>query len=292
MMKKHLLVVVLSLVYSSYSYSEEVYGSTNNAAATGLNWVMTNILPEYAGLEVNGLVYQYTAVKDPESDMIVYVQNEYADGNGYIFRNADDWSGIPGNTINKSFVFPNLAAELWGPGSIEVNGDGSVEDPSVVYTYKYDTCYDPQTNPDCPGYEEPVEVPEIPFSDPLEDQLVLDEINKQAEIDREQEEEDRRRRQKESKVKGALEKLLADSTNPELISAEAEKMAVALFNVTLPTSYYSLLQGGEYIETVQLDGGEIQDNKRARRINFAQQLLHTEIVNSQYETGASAQQEK
>ena len=291
-MKRHLLVVVLSLVYSSYSYSEEVYGSTNNAAAVGLNWVMTHILPEYAGLEVNGLVYQYTAVKDPESDMIVYVQNEYADGNGYIFRNADDWSGIPGNTINKSFVFPNLAAELWGPGSIEVNGDGSVENPSVVYTYKYDTCYDPQTNPDCPGYEEPVEVPEIPFSDPLEDQLVLDEINKQAEIDREEEEEDRRRRQKENKVKGALEKLLADSTNPELISAEAEKMAVALFNVTLPTSYYSLIQGGEYIETIQLDGGEIQDNKRARRINFAQQLLHTEIVNSQYETGASAQQEK
>ena len=285
-------MVVLSLVYSSYSYSEEVYGSTNNAAAVGLNWVMTHILPEYAGLEVNGLVYQYTAVKDPESDMIVYVQNEYADGNGYIFRNADDWSGIPGNTINKSFVFPNLAAELWGPGSIEIDGQGEVVDPSVVYTYKYDTCYDPQTNPDCPGYEEPVEVPEIPFSDPLEDQLVLDEINKQAEIDREEEEEDRRRRQKESKVKGALEKLLADSTNPELISAEAEKMAVALFNVTLPTSYYSLIQGGEYIETIQLDGGEIQDNKRARRINFAQQLLHTEIVNSQYETGASAQQEK
>ena len=141
-MKRHLWVAVLSLVYSSYSYSEEVYGSTNNAAATGLNWVMTHILPEYAGLEVNGLVYQYTAVKDPESDMIVYVQNEYADGNGYIFRNADDWSGIPGNTINKSFVFPNLAAELWGPGSIEIEGDGSVEDPSVVYTYKYDTCYD------------------------------------------------------------------------------------------------------------------------------------------------------
>ena len=291
-MKRHLWVVVLSLVYSSYSYSEEVYGSTNNAAATGLNWVMTHILPEYAGLEVNGLVYQYTAVKDPESDMIVYVQNEYADGNGYIFRNADDWSGIPGNTINKSFVFPNLRAELWGPGSIEIDGDGSVEDPSVVYTYKYDTCYDPQTNPDCPGYEEPVEVPEIPFSDPLEDQLVLDEINKQAEIDREQEEEDRRRRQKENKVKGALEKLLADGTNPELISAEAEKMAVALFNITLPTSYYNPLRGGEYIETIQLDGGEIQDNKRARRINFAQQLLHTEIVNSQYETGASAQQEK
>jgi len=75
---------------------------------------MSNILPDQAGLEINGLVYQYTAVKDPETDMIVYVQNEYADGNGYIFRNADDWSGLPGNTINKAFVFPNLSADFWG----------------------------------------------------------------------------------------------------------------------------------------------------------------------------------
>ncbi len=291
-MKKPLLAAVLLLGYSSYSYSEEVYGSTNNAAGVGLNWVMTNVLPQVAGLEVNGLVYRYTAVKDPESDMIVYVQNEHIDGNGYIFRNADDWSGLPGNTINKSFAIPNSLGELWGNGSIQIEGEGTVEDPSVIYTYKYDTCFDPQADPSCPGYEEIVEVPEIPFSDPLEDQLVLDELNRQAKIDREEEEEDRRRRQRESKIKDALETLLGDGSNPELLSAEAEKMALALFSVNLPTDYYSPLAGGEYIETVILDGGNIQDNKRARRANFAQQVLHQQMVDSQYGSDASAQQEK
>ena len=82
---------------------------------------MTNILPEFAGLEVNGLVYQYTAVKDPETDMIVYVQNEHADGNGYIFRNADDWSGLPGNTINKSF-FDNLIKLFLKRASLYIDG--------------------------------------------------------------------------------------------------------------------------------------------------------------------------
>ena len=95
---------------SQPSYSEEIYGTTNNAAAFGLNWVMTNILPSQAGLEGNGLVYQDTAVKDPETGMIVYVQNEYADGSVYIFRNADDWTGLPGHTILKKFAMPNLAA--------------------------------------------------------------------------------------------------------------------------------------------------------------------------------------
>jgi hypothetical protein len=286
------LAAVLLLGYSSYSFSEEIYGSTNNAADAGLNWVMTNILPQFAGLEVNGLVYQYTAVKDPDSDMIVYVQNEYADGNGYIFRNADDWSGIPGNTINRSFALPNTLGEMWGNGSIDIVGEGSVEDPSVIYTYKYDPCFDPQTDPSCPGYEEVIEVPEIPFSDPLEDQLVLDELNRQAEIDREEEEEDRRRRQRESKIKDALETLLGDGSNPELISASAEKMAMALFNVGLPTDYYSPLDGGEYIETVILDGGTIQDNEKVRRANFAQQVLHQKMIDSQYESDASAKQEK
>ena len=253
---------------------------------------MTNILPQFAGLEVNGLVYQYTAVKDPDSDMIVYVQNEYADGNGYIFRNADDWSGIPGNTINRSFALPNTLGEMWGNGSIDIVGEGSVEDPSVIYTYKYDPCFDPQTDPSCPGYEEVIEIPEIPFSDPLEDQLVLDELNRQAEIDREEEEEDRRRRQRESKIKDALENLLGDGSNPELISASAEKMAMALFNVGLPTDYYSPLAGGEYIETVILDGGTIQDNEKVRRANFAQQVLHQKMIDSQYESDASAKQEK
>jgi len=62
---------------------------------------MSNVLPQQAGLQVTGVVYQYTAVKDPEDDMIVHVQNQNAQDSGYIFRETDDWSGLPGNTINK-----------------------------------------------------------------------------------------------------------------------------------------------------------------------------------------------
>lgn len=269
---------------SQPSYSEEVYGTTNNAAAFGLNWVMTNILPSQAGLEVNGLVYQYTAVKDPETGMIVYVQNEYADGSGYIFRNADDWTGLPGNTIRKKFVFPNLNAELWGPGSIEVEGEGTVEDASVVYSYRYDTCFDPQSDPSCPGYEETIEVPEIPIYDPLQDQLVQEDMERKARIQEEEEEQERQRRQKEWAVNNALEELLSDGDNPGLVDPVAEAMALALTSRTLPTDYYYGLDGREYFDTVVLDGGDIPDNPSARRSNLAQQLLHQQMVDSQYES--------
>jgi hypothetical protein len=273
---------------SPYSYSEEVYGTTNNAATFGLNWVMTNILPSQAGLEVNGLVYQYTAVKDPETGMIVYVQNEYADGSGYIFRNADDWTGLPGNTIRRKFALPNLGAELWGPGSIEVEGEGSVENASVVYSYRYDTCFDPQSDPNCPGYEEQVEVPEIAIYDPLQDPLVQEDLERKARIQEEEEEQERQRRREQWAVSNALEDLLADGNNPSLIDPVAEAMALALTSRVLPTNYYNGLEGREYFDTVVLEGGDIADNAKARRSNLAQQLLHQQMVDSQYE---SSQQE-
>ena len=288
MTKRHLWALAAFLYCSQPSYSEEVYGTTNNAAAFGLNWVMTNILPSQAGLEVNGLVYQYTAVKDPETGMIVYVQNEYADGSGYIFRNADDWTGLPGNTIRKKFVFPNLNAELWGPGSIEVDGEGTVEDASVVYSYRYDTCFDPQSDPSCPGYEETIEVPEIPIYDPLQDQLVQEDMERKARIQEEEEEQERQRRREQWAITNALEDLLADGDNPGLIDPVAEAMALALTSRVLPTDYYYGLEGREYFDTVVLDGGDIPDNSSARRNNLAQQLLHQQMVDSQYE---SSQQE-
>ena len=287
-MKRLSQLLVVFLFCSPHSYSEEVYGTTNNAAQFGLNWVMTNILPEYAGLEVNGLVYQYTAVKDPETDMIVWVQNEYADGSGYIFRNADDWSGLPGNTISRSFAFPNLPATLWGPGSIEVDGEGSVKDPSVIYSYKYDTCFDPQSDPSCPGYEEPVEVPEIEIYDPLQDQLIQEELERKNQLQQEEDEKERQRRREQWAVSNALEELLGEGEIPDLIDPAAEAMALALTSRTLPNNYYNPLFGGEYLEKVILEGGDIQDNAKARRSNLAQQLLHQQMVDSQYE---SSQQE-
>ena len=250
-----------------------------------MNWVMTNILPEFTGLEINGLVYQYTAVKDPETGMIVYVQNEYADGNGYIFRNADDWTGLPGNTIRKGFALPNTLGSLWGPGSIEVEGEGKVEDASVIYSYKYDTCFDPQSDPSCPGYEEPITPPEVDIYDPLEDELVQQDMENKSRMQQEEEEADRQRRREQWAVSNALEDLLGDGTNPELVDPVAEAMALSLTSRTFSSGYYETLDGKEYLETVVLNGGDISDNAKARRSNLAQQLLHQQMVDSQYESG-------
>ena len=283
-MRRHLWVLVALACLPSYSYSEEIYGSTNNAAGAGLNWVMTNVLPQQAGLEVNGLVYQYTAVKDPATGMIVYVQNEYADRSGYIFRNADDWSGLPGNTISKGFVLPNTLGTLWGEGSIEVEGEGTVENASVVYTYKFDPCFDPQSDSSCPGYEAPVELVDVDVYDPLQDELLLQDLENKKQKQQEESDADRKRRQQMSAAASVLEKLLGDGSNEGLIDPVAEAMALALTSKTFSEGYYSSLDGKEYLETIVLNGGDIQDNARARRSSLAQQLLHQQMVDSQYES--------
>jgi hypothetical protein len=43
------------------------------------------------------------------------------------------------------------------------------------------------------------------------------------------------------------------------------------------------LEGGQYEETVQLRDGNLPVNKKARRVGLAQQLLHEQMVNEQYE---------
>ena len=279
-MKRHLWgALALLACYSSYSHSEIVYGTSST---TGLNWVMTQILPEYAGLEINGLVYQYTTVKDADAAMIVTVANENING-GYIFRDSEDWSGVPGNTIRKKFILPNSLAELWGGGSITWTGEGDVTDASILYSYKYDTCFDPQSDPSCPGYEEKVEVPEIPFVDPLSDEFIIMQMEQQAKIDEQQEEEDRRRRQRENAIESAIEKVLGDGSNPKLADAELQAAKLAELYKILPVTYYNGLYGGVYEETVVLSGGEIKDSLKGRKAVFRQEALHETMINLQYE---------
>lgn len=243
---------------------------------------MTQILPEYAGLEINGLVYQYTTVKDADAAMIVTVANENING-GYIFRDSEDWSGVPGNTIRKKFILPNSLAELWGGGSITWTGEGDVTDASILYSYKYDTCFDPQSDPSCPGYEEKVEVPEIPFVDPLSDEFIIMQMEQQAKIDEQQEEEDRRRRQRENAIESAIEKVLGDGSNPKLADAELQAAKLAELYKILPVTYYNGLYGGVYEETVVLSGGEIKDSLKGRKAVFRQEALHETMINLQYE---------
>ena len=67
-----------------------------------MEWVMTNVLPQQAGLTVGNVIYQYDTVKQTEDEMLVHVQNEDAQGEGYIFRETDNWSGLPSNRIRRS----------------------------------------------------------------------------------------------------------------------------------------------------------------------------------------------
>lgn len=277
------------LACSSYSYSEEiVYGTTQNAASDALTWVMTNVLPQQAGLTVNSVIYRYTAVKDPATGMIVYVQNENAQGPGYIFRSKDDWSGLPGNTINKVVPVNNIPKELWGRGSIDVEGQGFVTNASVVYGYQYDPCFDPQSSPECPGYKDPFVMdlldPEI--VDPLDDDLLQAELDRKAAmIDEDQEERDRKNSKKddEKEEKESLEQMLG-IVNNTLLAAEAAAQAAELLAMNfIPATYYVALPDTKYEETIVLKDAKLPQNDRAKRLGLAQQLLHEELVNSQYD---------
>ncbi len=247
---------------------------------------MTNILPQNAGLTVNGIVYRYTTVKNAEDDMVVYVQNEDAINGGYIFRNADDWSGLPGNSINKLVPVNSIPLEYWGDGSIEVEGEGSVEDATVLYNYSYDTCFGVTTDPSCPDYIPPVpEIPEIEIYDPLDDQWVQRELEEDWEPrDEDEEDRDRRKMMSEEEIEDMrLEKILGTVNNSLLASESLRKHTSLMAQNYIPVSYFDVLPDSKYEETVVLKDASLPDNKRLRRQNLAQQLLHQELVNLQYE---------
>lgn len=245
---------------------------------------MANVLPQQAGLQVGNVIYQYTANKEPDAEMLVHVQNENAQGDGYIFRETDDWSGLPGNTINKIVAVGDIPIQLWGNGSIEVEGDGSVSNPTVAYTYKYDPCYDPQSDPSCPDYIPPIPEPEtVELYDALNDQAVLDAT---SETDPELFDRDgKNRREVEREEDDRLEKGLAASDNALDIASETSQdfMVAAMANQRRFDPYYQVdIDGGVYRETIALPTKDIPDNKRGLRNNLAQQVLHEKMVQSQY----------
>jgi len=264
----------------SHSYSNEtVYGQSNVNAR---NWVMQNVLPQQAGLTISHIVYEYGVIKETQDAMLVHVQNEDAINGGYIFRSTDDWTGQPSNVVKKIKPASQLPIEYWGPGSIEVEGKGTVVDPSVKYNWRYVPCFDPQSDPECPGYRIPYDLEEILAQpeDPLEEQYVQEQLQRQAELE---EEEEFERKERLKKNKRDIEKLLG-GINTQLMSDLALATEAAYFSVNLfPTSYYNPLEGGTYEDALQLIDAELPDNKEGRRVNYTQQKLHEEMIQSQYD---------
>lgn len=260
---------------------------------------MQPILPGTTGLTIGGVYYRYTIEKDPTTDSQVHIQNEDAINGGLLYRNTNDWSGLPGNTIVNKFLLPDIPAEYFGNGSIEVEGDGTVTDPSIIYSYTYDTCADPLSDPSCPGYalayrqflidnglldQEPIQV-----SDPLDDEFVQDSLDQEV---RREDEEEQEESEEEDKIN--MEEALALAENAVALGDAAAQNAMfdALAFVPAFSTYLRVdIPGGVYNETVSLKDADLPDNRNALRNNMAQQQLHEEMVASQYMLGDEARNE-
>ena len=281
-----LALAALSLFWPVCSSSEPfTYGSTGNAAATANSWVMQNVLPDVIGLDVNAVIYKYTTVKDPNSDMLVHVQNKDATGTGYIFRETDNWSGLPGNTISKVVAVNNVPSTRWGDGSIEVEGSGSVIDANVVYSYRVDYCFDPQTDPSCPGYKTPVPIIQYDVYDATKDGSVSDALSA---TDRDLIDDEAKKSEDDEEEKDAKDRLqrrLSVSKHALSLSNQLTQDAlITAMNALTSMAAYSAprISGGVYRETVQLQDSKLPDNRRGLRNNLAQQLLHKKMVDAQY----------
>jgi hypothetical protein len=297
MLKKVLLWVLVAWL-PSYSYSDSIapyYGYTGNTAINGHTWDMGAYLPSgVPGLEINGVLYNYKIRKQTEDAVTVHVQNENATGAGYIFRETDEWlpGSLDGTQINKVIGLGNLHRDLWGDGSIEVEGNGSVEDANVVYTYKVTPCYDPQFDPNCPGYKVPM--PDIPKTDYeiydatagdadqaqySDEELYEDEEQMSDEEKAKQEEEEK------EKSKERLEKALAAADNALLFAnalAASQMLDTMNLAVNMNTYYSASIPGGVYKDTTALVDKKIPENRKGLRNGLAQQILHDQMVEMQY----------
>ena len=218
--------------------------------------------------------------------MVVNVQNLNALGSGYIFKSSDNWSGLPGNSIQKAVPVNNIPIQFWGDGSIEVEGEGTVTNASVVYTYQFDPCFNPQSDPSCPGYKDFSEysIEVVEGYDPLDDEFIRQEMERKANLeDEEEKERQRKKAEAEKKQRDRLEIALG-AINSALMTSDAEARAADFFALAdIPQNYVALdIPGGTYNESARLVDAKLPDNARALRQNWAQQLLHEQMIDLQY----------
>ena len=274
--------------------SEVITGQTGNAAATALQWTMESILPPQAGLSINGLIYQYTITKDPTTDAWVTIRNENASGDGYVLSYTDDWSQLPGNTLSRFLSFGDIPSLSMGDGEIFVTGDGTLSDVDVGYSFKFDTCIVPLSDPSCPGFKDALYQwlldngllnNGVDINDPYYDQYVQELLNRKA-SNSEDENLDIAEPKEEREDKDSLEAKLSVNDNRMKVAEAAKQNAMLEILRATPTDFNAYLtasiQGGVYEDNVVLEDSTLPDNADVMR-NLAQSTLHQTMVRSQYE---------
>lgn len=284
--------VLLAASYS-YSYSDTVNGITNNVTTNGYVWSMPDVLPPQSSLTVGGVVYRYTTQKEVEDMFRVIIENQNAVNGSLVFQNIDDWSGLPGTTINRSVPIDNIPLEYWGQGEIRTEGDGSISNVNIQYTYKYDSCFVVLSDPTCPGYANALLDylnslgllgSDIDASDEYWNEYVnglLETDVREEEIKEEEPEEEEK--EEEETLEDGLRIASAAESIAEGVSQAAMLQAIAF--ATDISSYTAIdIQGGVYEETLQLKDKNIPDNRSASiRMGLAQDKIHNELVDLQYD---------
>ena len=272
---------------SGQSYSSDfTYGYTGNAALWGSSWDMSSSVlgvNVQDGLDVSGVIYQYTTVKDKEDDFTVTVQNKDTEG-GYIFQEVDDWSNQYGIRIRKVIPLPYVPIARFGKGEIVTTGTGSVEDANVIYMYRYDACFNPQNDPECAGYVQPMPViPEIIVYDALDDEIVND-ATKETDNKLYDKEEEEKSKSEEEEDSLRLEIALASSENALTIANSfTQGSVVRSMNIAtnLNNYYVANISGGSYKDSAPLEGGTIVDNRNAFK-SLGQDNLMNQMIGEQY----------
>ena len=235
------------------------------------------------GLDISGVIYNYTAVKEKEDDFTVTVGNKDLDG-GYIWKDKEDWSNKYGIKIRKFIPIPYTPIELFGKGSIATTGTGSVEDASVIYMYRWDLCRNAQNDKSCPNYIPPLPViPKFEIYDALEDEFVKDATEETDGVGIDKDEEVRET-EEEDEEKDRLEIALAASENALTIANTASQASLlkTINQATNINSYYvAQISGGVYRDTTLLPGGKIIDNNKMFR-SLGQDKLMDQMIGAQY----------
>ena len=220
-----------------------------------------------SGLDISGVLYRYTAVKDRADPFTVTVRNENAIDGGYIFESTDDWSGRSGQTITKAVPVAYSPIKYWGDGEIATTGVGSVEDPQVVYTYRF---IEPEVEQTAPPIPTLYSVLDDPYAQTaaVDREKFLKDDEEVSKDDEEVEKED-------------MEKALATG-DADLNMAVGQTGMIAAMNPVTMRNYYAMtIPGGVYRETIVLKDAELPDNRRAFR-SMANDRLHNQMVEEQW----------
>lgn len=283
MIKPLTLWVLLLLPFCSFSYE---FGYTSNAAIYGNTWKMntgTLGVSVEEGLDISGVLYNYTTVKNVVDDFTVTIESDKV-GGGYVFQEEHDWDGQYGGTIQNVIPLPYTPIEQFGDGRIRGTGTGSIEDVTILYMYRWDLCRNAQNDESCPNYIPPLPViPVIEIYDALDDEFVEQATEKSDDklLDKEEEE---RETEEEDEEKERLEIAMAATENALTIANTASQASILkqINTATNINSYYvAQIQGGVYRDTTQLDGGKVVDNKLVFR-SLTQEQLHNEMIQEQY----------